>query len=166
LDTDVVDVEPPSHQPLAGAEEPSGEIDRKHKGAWAELVACAWLLGRGYDVFRNVSQHGLADVVATNAHEVLRIDVKLATQTTRPVLSAEQIASGVIPLYVLSPDQCELGNPPRRDYDREAVCAGCKQTFSRRRCTQRFCSPECRGQDWRAAHLDYMRDYKQGRKVG
>ena len=28
----------------------------KHKGAHAELVATAWLLEQGYEVFRNVSQ--------------------------------------------------------------------------------------------------------------
>jgi hypothetical protein len=36
----------------------------KHKGARSELVACAWLLCQGYEVFRNVSQHGLMDIIA------------------------------------------------------------------------------------------------------
>ena len=36
----------------------------KHKGSLAELQACAWLLKQGYEVFRNVSQCGVADLVA------------------------------------------------------------------------------------------------------
>ena len=36
----------------------------KHKGSLAELLACAWLLKQGYEVFRNVSQHGVADLIA------------------------------------------------------------------------------------------------------
>lgn len=39
-------------------------MDPKHKGALAELLASAWLLKQGYEVFRNVSQCGVADMVA------------------------------------------------------------------------------------------------------
>lgn len=37
---------------------------KSHKGAQGELVAAAWLLGLGYEVFRNVSSVGPADLVA------------------------------------------------------------------------------------------------------
>jgi hypothetical protein len=36
----------------------------KHMGAWAEMQACTWLLGQGFEVYRNVSPHGFADIAA------------------------------------------------------------------------------------------------------
>lgn len=39
-------------------------MDPKHKGAVGELLASTWLLKQGYEVFRNVSPHGIADMVA------------------------------------------------------------------------------------------------------
>jgi Holliday junction resolvase-like predicted endonuclease len=48
----------------------------KHRGAHSELTACLWLLEQGYEVFRNISQHGIADVVAFRGNEILKIDVK------------------------------------------------------------------------------------------
>lgn len=51
------------------------EIDRKHKGSASELVACAWLLSHGFEVFRNVSSHGSVDVVAIKGKDLLKIDV-------------------------------------------------------------------------------------------
>ena len=51
----------------------------KHKGARSELLACAWLLAQGYDVFRNVSQHGRVDIVAIKDGHVTFLDVKTCT---------------------------------------------------------------------------------------
>ena len=51
----------------------------KHKGARSELLACAWLLAQGYDVFRNVSQHGRVDIVAIKSGVVTYLDVKTCT---------------------------------------------------------------------------------------
>lgn len=53
-------------------------MDKKHKGAAAELIASAWLLGQGYEVFRNISQHGKVDIVVKKPEstEVEFIDVK------------------------------------------------------------------------------------------
>ena len=49
----------------------------KHKGALAELQACAWLLKQGYEVFRNISQCGVADLIAWKPGEPpIPIDVK------------------------------------------------------------------------------------------
>jgi Holliday junction resolvase-like predicted endonuclease len=39
-------------------------MDSKHKGAHSELVACAWLLRQGYEVFRNISDRGIIDIIA------------------------------------------------------------------------------------------------------
>src|SRR5215831_6430735 len=55
-------------------------MENKHKGSLAELIACAWLLKTGYEVFRNVSQHGVADVVAWRRGEApILIDVRKLT---------------------------------------------------------------------------------------
>lgn len=50
------------------------------KGAMNEMLASGFLLARGYDVFRNVSSQGPADLVAVNwdTGERLNIDVKSA----------------------------------------------------------------------------------------
>ena len=54
-------------------------VEPKHRGAVNELRATAWLIGLGYEVCRNVSQHGPVDLVAIRGDEVILIDVK-ATQ--------------------------------------------------------------------------------------
>lgn len=93
-----------------------GEMDKKHRGSWAEVVAVAWLLSYGYDVFRNESQHGLADIVAVDFEtgETILIDVKFASRNqwrladgtiktggyTASSLSQEQKDAGVVLLYV------------------------------------------------------------------
>jgi Holliday junction resolvase-like predicted endonuclease len=51
-------------------------VATKHKGAHSELAACVWLLEQGYEVFRNVSQHGTTDMVAIKYDMIWRIDVK------------------------------------------------------------------------------------------
>ena len=48
----------------------------KHKGAHSEHLAITWLLSQGYDVFRNVSPHGHADLIAWLGDDVIKIDVK------------------------------------------------------------------------------------------
>lgn len=55
-------------------------MNKKHQGAKAELLVCAWLLQQGYEVFRNVSQHGLADISVYHpgTKEQFLIDVKTA----------------------------------------------------------------------------------------
>jgi hypothetical protein len=60
-------------------------MDRKHKDARNELFVCQRLLENGYEVFRNISQHGPADLIAWNpdTSESLKIDVKTFNQ---PVL--------------------------------------------------------------------------------
>lgn len=53
-------------------------IDKKHKGALAELKVTSWLLEQGYEVFRNVSQHGVVDIISRNpiSGDIDLIDVK------------------------------------------------------------------------------------------
>lgn len=45
-------------------------------GAYSELIACAWLLEQGYQVFRNVSPSGPYDIIAIKGPEELRVNVR------------------------------------------------------------------------------------------
>lgn len=65
----------------------------KHRGAISELTACSWLLEKGYEVFRNVSQHGVADLVAINreTQEILQIDVKTIGKTVMKGLTYKTV---------------------------------------------------------------------------
>ena len=58
------------------------QTDPKHRGCINELRATAWLIGLGYEVCRNVSQHGPVDLVAIRGDEVILVDVK--GTSTRP----------------------------------------------------------------------------------
>jgi hypothetical protein len=84
----------------------------KHRGAHAELIACAWLLEQGYEVFRNVSACGSADLIACKDGELLRIDVSSGRRTARMGfyrhLRPEQKRDGVTFLYVDERGRCEL----------------------------------------------------------
>ena len=55
----------------------------KHKGSLAELLACAWLLKQGYEVFRNVSQHGKADLIIWRGNGLPQL-VEVRTAVIRP----------------------------------------------------------------------------------
>ena len=87
-------------------------MDKKHIGAYSELLACSWLLNQGFDVFRNQSPHGYADLVAIdmNTQEVILIDVKTAVVYLRndgtkgiytSKLSEEQTIRGIKPIVVI-----------------------------------------------------------------
>lgn len=60
------------------ADERTTKLCHVHLGARGELVASAWLLGLGYEVFRNVSGAGPADLAIWHPHTDERhlIDVK------------------------------------------------------------------------------------------
>lgn len=93
-------------------------MKHKHKGAVAELKVSAWLLNKGFEVFRNISQHGLADIVAWNpltGERVLydvktihhHVNVKGKTIYYPPKLKEEQIEAGVN-LLIYNPDTDEI----------------------------------------------------------
>lgn len=85
------------------------KINKKHKGSQSELIATVWLLGQGYEVFRNVSIHGIIDLVAVRNGVCHYFDVKSAkTYTAKngnktyytPPLSKAQVLVGVKTLIV------------------------------------------------------------------
>lgn len=53
----------------------------KHRGAKSELAAALWLMEQGFEVFRNVSPHGAADIVAiARDGSFIKVDVKTANE--------------------------------------------------------------------------------------
>lgn len=78
---------------------------RKHKGSQSELKAICKLWDMGYEVFRNQSSHGLADLIVWDPKEaqLRKFDVKTA---------ADKISkNGVRSLYCekLSQEQLDAG---------------------------------------------------------
>ena len=84
-------------------------ISNASLGALSELVACAWLLREGYQVFRNVSPHGPYDVVAIKGDDVIRIDVKTirryGSEGKYPIPNHKLRAPDAVILYVDAEDQ-------------------------------------------------------------
>jgi Holliday junction resolvase len=83
----------------------------KHRGARTELAACIYLLGEGYEVFRNISASGSADLIAWKGDEVLRIDVKSGKSAK---LTPKQEKEGVVILHVDENGHCELDTVRKR----------------------------------------------------
>jgi Holliday junction resolvase-like predicted endonuclease len=81
------------------------KMERKHLPFKSELVACAWLLGEGYEVFRNVSLRGPIDIVAyaPETATTLLIDVKTyceSYQNSTPVGEPERRERNIVVLMV------------------------------------------------------------------
>ena len=88
----------------------------KHRGAISELRATTFLLEQGFEVFRNISQHGSIDIIAISKDgTILKIDVKTVSSGTytrvtdgqivenfvfAPLLKS-QTSTGIVPLYVM-----------------------------------------------------------------
>lgn len=86
----------------------------KHSGAKSELIACAWLLSEGYEVFRNVSQHGPVDIIAMKNGVTYFFDVKTATDpSSRTRLSSAKLVPEVKPLYVYPTGKCCIEWEPK-----------------------------------------------------
>ncbi len=117
-------------------------VQQQHKGALAEHRAIAWLLDRGYDVFRNVSAHGPVDIIAMRDAEILLLDAKTLKEgkLLHPdkKLTAEQRKLGV-KLVLVTPEDCMIGGGPIG----VRVCPHCSSCFRPRRQTATFCSQRC-----------------------
>ena len=48
---------------------------RKVLGARSELLATVWLWDQGFEVYRNLSDRGVVDMIATREEDILKIDV-------------------------------------------------------------------------------------------
>lgn len=102
-------------------------MDKKHKGSRAELLACAWLLDQGYEVFRNVSDSSIVDLVAFKDAEFFPFDVK-SVKTTK--LSSKQIAVGVKPLYVSNRERHIDWHPKPSLRGSRKICSHCGRSMA------------------------------------
>ena len=123
-------------------------MDRKHVGARNELLATVWLLKQGYEVFRNVSQHGLIDLIAIKEDEVVFFDVKASGKgfgKTTARLTSEQIKIGVKCIQVSTDDQCIIDNIPHgKDDTTTTKCVNCgNPVIHRINSPRKFCSKSC-----------------------
>ena len=86
--------------------------DTSRQGDWAEMVAAAWLMGQGYEVYRNLGSTGDADLVCWLDGDLFRVDVKFTrpyvkkdgTQSITP--SIRKIVDDVRYLLVLPDESC------------------------------------------------------------
>ncbi len=90
----------------------TGVMDVKHKGAWAETLAKAYLLQQGFEVFGNASSHGPVDFVAMDPDTgaIALYDVKLGTVVTWKIKGGFE-RSGVyhFPVSKMTNQQRKLG---------------------------------------------------------
>ena len=109
----------------------------KHTGARNELAAVVWLLESGYEVFRNVSQHGLIDVLAIKDGETLLLDIKSGSGG---YLTDQQIDAGVKMLMCRDRSFLILNGNKRE----ERLCKGCNRPIPLRNRKRLWCSNTCK----------------------
>lgn len=122
-------------------------MNKKHIGAHSELSACAWLLREGYEVFRNISQFGIVDVVAIKGGEVLKLDVKTAPKSSWAAIrvSEAQELDGVA-LLLISPDgECAINRSPQKQASVNRECLNCGEAILNTNTSRKFCGSTCRG---------------------
>ena len=91
-------------------------VEKKHRGGYSELIASAWLLEQGFEVFRNLCDRGPVDLIVLKDGQTQLIDVKtvqiLVTKAgscmvNGPKLKPEQIELGVRALFVTPDGLCD-----------------------------------------------------------
>lgn len=125
-------------------------------GCLSELRACAYLIGRGYMVFRNVSSCGPIDIIAVREGETRFFDVK--TGQPRPAggmwaksarLTEKQKNLNVDLLYVHSDGSCVSGSEIRLynegKFESARACKICSGPFvvTLSTKTRKYCSTVC-----------------------
>lgn len=137
-------------------------IDQKHKGARAELIAITFLLKEGYEVFRNVSPHGLIDLVAIKGGVTTHFDVKtgqIATDgRTRLMarLSLDQVAAEIKCINVYDDDMVVIDWTPQASFKHESRdCLMCGHTFRPSTTRHLFCLPRCRHAYFQSKNGDF-----------
>ncbi len=114
-------------------------MEKKHKGAHSELIASAWLLSKGYEVFRNISPHGQVDIVAIRNSEVLYIDVKsVPDMDSQTVWKPHSGFRNDVVILLVSGGKCKFYESPRELG--ESLCPHCGKSFKKRKSTQIYCT--------------------------
>ena len=121
-------------------------MESKHKGACSEMAACSFLLREGYEVYRNVSAHGMIDIIAIRGKETLYVDVKSAKVGELlggPIYSRitkQQRDNGVILIVVYDNGECFVDSNPRVAGECYCACGSIVTNGNRK-----YCSPKCQG---------------------
>lgn len=117
----------------------------KHKGAYCEMIASAWLLKEGYEVFRNISQHGSVDVLAIKNNEIFKFDVKSSNGNKNSKLSSAQIKENVKLLKVYDDGSCIIDWEPKEVHQwSKIICKHCSNEFIKKREDSIFCRKTCK----------------------
>jgi len=114
----------------------SNKVNNNFKGAHSELIACVWLMGQGYEVYRNISPSGPIDIIAIKDNIISKFDVKSCPDIdkARPTgISKDQIEQGIQPLYVDLLGKCVIGI--------KIKCRSCQNEFEG---LAGYCSDYCR----------------------
>ncbi len=133
-------------------------MDKKHLGARSEMIAVSWLLKLGYEVFRNVSQHGPIDLIAfkynNDGFEQLLLDVKSNSYKSdgSPIksrITEEQRRIDVKIINVYPDDLCIIDYNPVDSVDfTTKICRVCKLKFKFIDEKRVYCSYRCRMKEY------------------
>lgn len=119
-------------------------------GAKCELVACAWLLELGYQVFRNVAPSGNIDLVAIRDNEVIYIDVAKVPYLKskddsivygRAKTKEERAKRNGIKVLYVDGNNCFFMSD---DFGIERTCSVCLKKFIGNLSNTTYCKKECR----------------------
>jgi hypothetical protein len=112
-------------------------------------------LDQGFEVYRNVSSHGLCDLIAEKDGRFRRFDVKSfnnLTQKTYPRLKSEQIKNGIELLVVKRDDTCVIVEESMYNFFEYTLqCKSCGVIFKRGK-RKTYCSDQCRSNQLRLMH--------------
>lgn len=139
-------------------------INKKHLGGRNEMVACVWLMNNGYEVFRNVSQHGECDIIGKKDGTLTMFDVKGRQFDVKIPLSQDQAKNGIKAIIVYPDFTCEIIDPvanPERIATglSEKSCKLCGTLIKLARHNQTI----CRGNECMKA---YRRDFYERKRDG
>lgn len=82
------------------------EMSTGTKGALTELMVCADLLIKGYEVFRSVSPTCSCDLIACKPGDLIRIEVRTANRSKAgELLFSKKIRAEVFAIVVLAEDK-------------------------------------------------------------
>lgn len=120
-------------------------------GAMCELIASAWLLKNGYEVFKNVSPTGKADLIALKNGNTILIDVTKSNKYyhkdgkisfSRNSIKEKKCNKLNIKVLYVSEDDCFFA----KEYEPEKIlhCEECNKEFLNTNNKTRFCSKKCR----------------------
>jgi hypothetical protein len=130
------------------------------KGAAGELIACIWLLRKGYDVYRNIAPSGKVDIIALKGSIVHYIDDGFITKNsydnypdTKKHIAAQyqKENKNIKILYVLDNGSCVWRHVLFKDCGARK-CVSCSKVYVPTKATSKTCSDKCRVENIRVGN--------------